>query len=234
MGSPRGFVFYYNYDEVLQDLSDEKLGLLVRAIVAYGRDGTEIEMDGETRIAFRFIARDLDRDTEKYEERCERNFKNGAKGGRPKKEKESGFDENPQKPKEPTGFCENPEKPIINKNININKKININNTPLNPPKGNEGAEKTDDILAGYQFTEQMESAVREWLQYKAERREGYKPTGLRNFLSQVQNKCKAYPESVIINEMRTSMANGWRGIIWERLEEKKQTTKDGKIWNELT
>lgn len=66
--------------------------------------------------------------------------------------------------------------------------------------------------------ESLIAAVREWLQYKTERREAYKPSGLRSLLMQIQKKADQYSPDIVIDLMQESMSNGWRGIIWERAE----------------
>ena len=105
------FVIYHNYRETLEDLTDEQVGILMRAIFAYEIDGIEPTFDGELKIAFKFIKKDLDFNSSKYESICERNRTNGAKGGRPKN------------PKNPNGFSktqDNPEKPKKADNDNDN------------------------------------------------------------------------------------------------------------------
>ena len=96
------FVIYHNYRDTLEDLTDEQVGKLFRAIFDYEIDKKEPNFNGELKIAFRFIKKDLDLNSDKYESICERNRMNGLKGGRPKN------------PKNPNGFSktqENPEKP---------------------------------------------------------------------------------------------------------------------------
>lgn len=105
------FVIYHNYRETLEDLTDEQVGILMRAIFDYEIDGIEPTFDGELKIAFKFIKKDLDFNSSKYESICERNRTNGAKGGRPKN------------PKNPNGFSktqDNPEKPKKADNDNDN------------------------------------------------------------------------------------------------------------------
>lgn len=60
--------------------------------------------------------------------------------------------------------------------------------------------------------------MEKWLIYKAERRENYKPTGLKTFLTQVENKSKVYREGDIIKLIDECIANGWKGIIWDKLD----------------
>ena len=69
------------------------------------------------------------------------------------------------------------------------------------------------------FSAPLADSVSDWLAYKAERREGYKPTGLRNLLSEIENRAKAHGDAAVCEVIRLSMANGWKGIIWDRLKE---------------
>lgn len=69
------------------------------------------------------------------------------------------------------------------------------------------------------FSGPVREALAEWLTYKRERGESYKPTGLRAILTETENKIGRYGENAIIAVIRQSMANGWKGIIWDKLGE---------------
>lgn len=93
------FVLYHNYRETLEDLTDEQVGKLFRAIFDYEIYKTEPNFTGELKIAFRFIKKDLDINLNKYENICERNRKNGQKGGAPKGNQNAR--KQPKQPKQP-------------------------------------------------------------------------------------------------------------------------------------
>ena len=96
----KSFLMYLEYQELLEDLSNEELGVLMRAIFKYEKEGTEPNFKGLLKMAFSFIKANLNRDREKYDRRCETSAINGAKGGRPKSEKpNSKPNEKPKKPK---------------------------------------------------------------------------------------------------------------------------------------
>ena len=86
------------------------------------------------------------------------------------------------------------------KELKKEKKVKKGDTPLPP------VELPPSIR-----TEAMQSAVDDWLAYKRERREGYKPTGLRNFLSSLSGSVAVHGEAAIIAKLRRAMAQGWRG-----------------------
>ena len=94
-------------------------------------------------------------------------------------------------------------------------------------------ETPEDIISQYDFSEAMVIKIREWLKYKSERRETYKSTGLTALLNRVSQRSGEYGENPVMALMDESMANGWRGIIWDRLkgEEKHELSGKGK-WDE--
>lgn len=96
----KSFLMNVDYEEQLEDLTNEELGILMRAIFKYEKDGTEPKFSGLLKMAFAFIKENLNRNREKYDKRCETSAINGAKGGRPRNEKpNSKPNEKPKKPK---------------------------------------------------------------------------------------------------------------------------------------
>jgi hypothetical protein len=83
---------------------------------------------------------------------------------------------------------------------------------------NNAPAREGDIFADRSFSDPMKDKITQWLKYKAERREVYKPTGLTSFLSEIENKLKVYPEADIIVLIGECMANNWKGIIWEKIK----------------
>lgn len=76
------------------------------------------------------------------------------------------------------------------------------------------------------FSGELLSAVRDWLAYKTERRERYKPTGLKSLLTEIENRAEKHGERAVADVIRLSMANNWRGIIWDRIRQGKEYSYD--------
>lgn len=89
------FCCYHDYHKKLARLSDQEVGRLFRALLLYSATGSSPELAGRESIAFDFIAAEIDRAKQHYEERRQLNFENGKRGGRPKNpplsEKAMGF-----------------------------------------------------------------------------------------------------------------------------------------------
>ena len=90
-------------------------------------------------------------------------------------------------------------------------------TPACPPKPKADKPKEPDQTE--RFNEPVRSAVRDWLNYKKERREAYKSTGLKSLLTEIENRVKRHGEQAVAEVIRLIMANNWRGIIWDRITE---------------
>ena len=71
------------------------------------------------------------------------------------------------------------------------------------------------------FGSELQSAVDAWLQYKAERKEAYKPQGLKAMISEIRNNAAEYGEEAVAALIRECMASNWQGIIFDRLKNKK-------------
>lgn len=73
MGKQRpGVMIYFDVAHSLSRLSNEDVGILFKAIMAYGEFGSIPEFDGMLAMAWDFIRPRLDRDAQKYEEICKK------------------------------------------------------------------------------------------------------------------------------------------------------------------
>ena len=127
------------------------------------------------------------------------NYNNGKKGGRPKannKPKEN--------PKKTETITEKKPKAKAN-NISIFLFLISNNKYKYIIKDNN-----------------IYKSIYKWLSYKEERKEFYKETGLNSLLTQIENQITIHGEETIINLIEECMANNYKGIIFDKLKNKKQ------------
>lgn len=108
MGTERkkAFLLYCDYKQHLELLSAEECGLLFIALLDYADTRKPPKLHGAAAMAFSFIKAQMDRDNEKYEERCNINRENGSKGGRPRK----GAEEKPKETEKTERFFEKAKK----------------------------------------------------------------------------------------------------------------------------
>lgn len=67
------------------------------------------------------------------------------------------------------------------------------------------------------FQGELRLAVGEWLAYKTEKRQPYKPTGMKSLLTQIEREAKAHGEAAVATVIRESMASNYQGIVFDRL-----------------
>ena len=99
------FVLFLDNKEIFDALSEEQAGVLIKAIFEYETTGILVELDPVLKIAFIPIKQSLDRNRNKWEDRCEKNRENGKLGGRPPK-----TEPEKEEPKKANGFPINPTK----------------------------------------------------------------------------------------------------------------------------
>ena len=192
---------FFDWIEQVSALEDDEKGRLFVAILEYARSGEVPDMQGRESILFPVFKSQIDRDMESSAKQSE----NGKKGGRPRAKTES--EENQNKPKQtkrkPTKANKEEEK---EKDKEKDKDKEEDNPPTPPLQG---------------VSPQLEAAFADWLQYKHERREDYKPTGLKALQTQIINNAARYGEQAVIDLIRECMGNNWRGIIFDKLDERR-------------
>lgn len=76
------------------------------------------------------------------------------------------------------------------------------------------------------FTGKMLDKVNEWLQYKQERRQSYKPTGLAALYKQLQNEAEKHGENFVISVIDKSIVNNWQGLFFDGSKATETQTDD--------
>lgn len=66
----RGFVVYFDLAESLEAFDDAEVGRIFRAMLAYAERGEVLPLPAKEAIAFGFIKKQIERDSEQYDETC--------------------------------------------------------------------------------------------------------------------------------------------------------------------
>lgn len=89
------------------------------------------------------------------------------------------------------------------------------------------------LLPDYVISDTLADKMREWIKYKMERKEPYKEQGMKSLLRQIENNYLHYGDQAVCNLIDECMASGWKGIIFDRLQQKptyqKQTKAEGRL-----
>ena len=110
MAMRKGFLLLNNQIEIIEDLSDEQAGQLLKAFYDYN-NGNEVKLNGLMISIFKQFKVIFDENEQRYQEKCEKNKKNIEEYWKKKKEEEN---------------TNEYERKRMNTNININKNINTN------------------------------------------------------------------------------------------------------------
>ena len=138
----KSFVFYTEWIEIFNTLSDDEAGKLIKHVLKYVNDLNPEAEDRLTEIAFIPIKQALKRDLKKYENYIEKQKANGKKGGRPKTQKTQAFLEKPKK-------ADN-----VNDNVNVSTEVDMQQINLwikeisNSPTYLEGLYRLNKLKKG--------------------------------------------------------------------------------------
>ena len=221
------FVFYPSFRDQLKAIKNDKVRLFIfDALIDYGicgiePDFTDIDPLGVCEALFIPMKREIDTAKARYLASVE----NGKKGGNPN------FKEGTPNPY----YAPKDNQKITQDNLtlpphNLNKNIdkdNINNPPIIPQTGDEDSEKT--FSDNSQKEEKKSSAKRkeldlsivdsafrevvdEWLGYKSERGESYKPRGFTIFYKRLKEISGNNP-AVARKIVERSMSCNYSGIF---------------------
>ena len=75
----------------------------------------------------------------------------------------------------------------------------------------------EKVLKKYKLSNDILESVNDWIEYKKERRFSYKETGFKSLLKQITENAEKYGEEAVKNVILDSMANGYQGIIFDKL-----------------
>ena len=92
-------------------------------------------------------------------------------------------------------------------------------------EGSKGKKETTHALflrlePDYIIPDNLKLKLCDWFVYKTERKEAYKEQGMKSLLRQIENNQLTYGEKAVCDLIDDSMANGWKGIIFDRLKQK--------------
>ncbi len=147
--------------------------------------------------------------------------------------------------------------PVIPATINITKTtipatekpISVTETPINVARSTQRKEKekkeekkkekrsksiSADLIKERSFGPDLENKILDWISYKDEKKESYKPTGLKSLLTVIQRNAEECGELAVIKLIDECMANNWKGIIWDRIKKsQKDELKSGWRFTDL-
>ena len=148
------FVLYCDWEDIIEDLTDEEVGQLFKAIFAYVNHGVARQFDGRTGlgVAFKTIRRQIDVNRKKYEQVVEKR-RNAAKKRWEKQNSEAQSDAN-------ASFAMHNVNVNDNDNVNVNVNGNEKNVNVNDNvDASDASQPSADFSAVELSAEQLNSLV---------------------------------------------------------------------------
>lgn len=199
MGKVVYIKLFVDYLDAVEPLGDAERGRLFTALMKYAKTGEAPQLSGNERFVFPMMKAQIDRDIESQEEISAKRAIAGSAGGKASQAKAH----NTSKSKQPKAKQANAQKTIDN---NEDKEEN------NPPYPLSAVSDLSE------FGPELEERILEWLQYKKEKGDSYKPTGLKRLLTQIKTNAQKYGEQAVCSLILECEARNYQGIIFDKLE----------------
>jgi predicted phage replisome organizer len=87
----------------------------------------------------------------------------------------------------------------------------------NKKKKSDPVSEFEPLLSEYLWTEEMKDTIRDWIRYKTERNEYYKPTSRKTLLKQVDKAITHHGETTVEEAILNAMANNYQGMGLDRI-----------------
>ena len=204
---------FVDYLDAIELLGDAERGRLFTALLEYGRTGVAPQLGGNERYIFPLIKAQIDRDRDRYNSKCAQNAESARKrtqaNASERYQTQANGSEGSQGKGKDKGKGEGKDK---------------DKDKDDSPDGENAPE-----LEKCGFSPALRAAVEDWLAYKRERREAYKPTGLKALLTQISSAASAHGDAAVIGVIRQSMGSGYKGITFDRLGQSPIATNESTV-----
>ena len=215
------FVLFNDLINTVSILEDEEAGALFKMILNY-ENGRELSQDincesKQALVAFTFIQRQLDRLDEQYEKTKQARIEAGKKGAEARWHSKA-MASNGKRMANDSKAIANDGKHMAKMPINVPVPVPVNNTPLTPQ-----GEPPESAINNSELSEQVKGMLKDWIQYKRERRESYKPSGLKSLVTTATRYEKSVGAEAVCKVISDSMSSGYKGIMWDRLNRASQS-----------
>ncbi len=219
-GMKNSFVFYKSWQIAIEQLPGEIRLEVYESIMKYAFGETVEGLKPLAQLAFSFIKQDLDRSNSNYQKIIERNRENGKKGGRPKKTQDN--------PENPPGFLK------TRRNPDEDDQEDDDDSGMTVPDGTEHTELPDGNSSGsFSFQpenktrargktatcfdtakyNEFEPAIKRWLAYKAEIKDGYKSQQSVDVMARNLWKLAHEQPEMAMRIVDQSIGNNWKGLF---------------------
>ena len=188
---------------------------VVKDYALYGKEPNLDGLPDSVAVAFELVRPNIDASRRKAE-----SGKNGGKSKQTKSKSEANRKQTEAKRKQGKAASKK-ESEKKKEGENEREKESKCSPPIVPPDG----------LAA--LSPALRGAVEDWMRYKTEKREPYKPQGLKSLVTEVKNNADRYGDTAVIKVITQSMSNNYRGIVFDWLKKAPDGGKSGNVFLDM-
>ena len=219
----QSFVFYKSFADALLDMDPEECKACIASLCRYAFDGEEEAETPMAKVFLTLVKPQIDANIQRREA--------GRSGGTAKASKAVAKSSDATKSAKqivanPSDATEDAKQSLANVNVNVNA-----NVKENPPTPFTVEEATSDALQTLGVVREVADKLSEWITSRREQGSPITETGLKSLVSIAKAKTAEHGAEKVVQLITESMASGYKGITWDRLERAQSGTTAKKGWS---
>lgn len=206
----QSFVFYRSFAEAILKLDPEECKACLTALCSYALDGEENASTPTSEMFLTLIKPQVDANELRREA--------GRRGGKASQKQTQATI------KQIEANAKQTEAKHKQTEANANANVNVNANVENPPTPFTVGEATSEALQELGVVHSVAEKLSEWITSRREQGSPITETGLKSLVSITKAKTKEYGEVAVVKIITESMASGYKGIVWDRLDRARSGT----------
>lgn len=195
------FILYTEQKEVIDKLSDEQAGKLIKAIYEYVETGEMPSLDNVLDLVIIPFKQNLDRNADKYEETKKKRSEAGKLGAEIKKQK--------QAKQANANFANNKQaNQAVNVNDNVN--VNVNEDVLLEKEKNKKRKSFEDVFLENQCSKELENTLKDFIDMRKTIKKPMTTKALELLLKNLERLTNLEEEKIAI--LNQSIEHGWQTV----------------------
>ena len=225
------FVFYRSFAEAIVKLDPEECKACLIALCSYALDGEENASTPTAEMFLTLVKPQIDANEQRREA--------GRRGGKATqkqteasvKQTKASVKQNEANTKQTEANTKQSEANTKQSEANANANVNVNANVKNPPTPFTVEEATSDALQTLGVVREVADKLSEWITSRREQGSPITETGLKSLVSIAKAKTAEHGAGKVVQLITESMASGYKGITWDRLEMARSGTTAKKGWS---
>lgn len=193
------FILYTEQKEVIDKLSDEQAGKLIKAIYEYVETGEMPNLDNVLDLVIIPFKQNLDRNADKYEETKKKRSEAGKLGAEIKKQK--------QAKQANAKFANNKQ---AKQAVNVNDNVNVNEDVLLEKEKNKKRKSFEDVFLENQCSKELENTLKDFIDMRKTIKKPMTTKALELLLKNLERLTNLEEEKIAI--LNQSIEHGWQTV----------------------